>query len=673
MSSLPDRLRGRRGKASEDTATVTPAALAGHVDAPATGSTLLPGPVAVRGWVAHRRLPVAAVAVQVDGVFAAIAPLRVPRPDVADARPDLPHAATCGWATTVDLGPHAGSTVRLELHALVGAGADQGPDAGGRWRAFASLDVDVAPSEGADRAAFVGPQLRPGAVTVDGLAEAGDGVSRIDVSLDGVPAGPARILLPGRFDDATDHPWAGLARFECDVDVPPGREEVELTARVTTGTGRQLDAQPWRARVEPAPAETDPGERLARVAATSAALARAAADADVPRATGSPRVLVVTHDLGLGGGQLYLHDLLLGLVARGVSCTVSSLRGGVLVPVLEDLGVPVSVTGPYDPSDPEQYEAHVRQVMVFGAAHGCEVALANTLPVFGAVDAAQRLGLEVVWAIHESFPLDHFWNHAYGAPVHRHLRDRARHALAATREAVFEATATAELHAPLLREGAGTVVPYGVSFDEIDRYRSTHDRAALRAALGIAEETLVLVCVAMIEPRKAQAAITAAFAGSELLRDHDVLLVLVGAQPGSRYVAEVESALAARAEDRVRVEPVQPDTYRWYHAADVLVSGSDIESLPRSMLEAMAFGRPVASTAVFGVPELVTDGDTGFLCEARDVSALRAMLERVAATPRDRLAEMGARADRTVRQRHDPAIYVDHYHQALAAATGEQR
>lgn len=650
-----------------------PSALAGHVDAPASGTTLLAGPADVRGWVAHRRLPVAAVAVAVDGVFCAITPLRVARPDVAAARPDLPQADTCGWTTVVDLEPHAGATVRIECHALVDAGSDAGPDAAGRWRLFASLDVDVAPSDGADRAVFMGPKLRPGAITVDGLAEARDGVSRIDVSVDGVPAGPARILLPGRFADAADHPWAGLARFECDVDVPADREGIELTARVTTGGDRQFDAQPWRARVEPALTELDPGDRLTRVAATSAALARAASDADLPHPEGSPRVLVVTHDLGLGGGQLYLHDLLLGLVARGVSCAVSSMRGGVLVPVLEDLGVPVSVTGAFDPGDPEQYEAHVRQVMVFGAAHGCEVALANTLPVFGAVDAAQRLGLEVVWALHESFPLDHFWNHAYGAPVHPHLRGRAEQALAATAEAVFEANATAELYAPLLPAGASTVVPYGVSFEEIDRYRDAHDRAALRAALGIAEGTLVLACVAMIEPRKAQAAIAAAFAGSESLRGHDALLVLVGAQPGSRYVAEVASAVAARGEERILIEPVQPDTYRWYHAADVLVSGSDIESLPRSMIEAMAFGRPIASTAVFGVPELVTDGETGFLCESRDVRALRSMLERVATTPRVRLAEMGEQADRTVRRRHDPAIYIDHYHRRLTGLVERDR
>ena len=56
----------------------------------------------------------------------------------------------------------------------------------------------------------------------------------------------------------------------------------------------------------------------------------------------------------------------------------------------------------------------------------------------------------------------------------------------------------------------------------------------------------------------------------------------------------------------------------------------------------MAFGRPVASTAVFGIPELVEDGVSGFLCRDRDLGALREMLERVADTSRDDLISMGA-------------------------------
>ena len=54
--------------------------------------------------------------------------------------------------------------------------------------------------------------------------------------------------------------------------------------------------------------------------------------------------------------------------------------------------------------------------------------------------------------------------------------------------------------------------------------------------------------------------------------------------------------------------PSIPD---WYLAADGFILASDIESLPRSMLEAMAYENPVLGSAVFGVPDIVQDGATG--------------------------------------------------------------
>jgi len=44
--------------------------------------------------------------------------------------------------------------------------------------------------------------------------------------------------------------------------------------------------------------------------------------------------------------------------------------------------------------------------------------------------------------------------------------------------------------------------------------------------------------------------------------------------------------------------------------ADLLLCASDIESLPRSILEAMAFELPVVSTDAFGIADLIDDGRT---------------------------------------------------------------
>lgn len=81
--------------------------------------------------------------------------------------------------------------------------------------------------------------------------------------------------------------------------------------------------------------------------------------------------------------------------------------------------------------------------------------------------------------------------------------------------------------------------------------------------------------------------------------------------------------------DRHRLLPPTPDILEWYALADVLVSASDIKSMPRSMMEAMALGVPVLSAAVHGIPSLISDGVNGWLFAPRDMEALVEGMRRV--------------------------------------------
>jgi glycosyltransferase involved in cell wall biosynthesis len=91
--------------------------------------------------------------------------------------------------------------------------------------------------------------------------------------------------------------------------------------------------------------------------------------------------------------------------------------------------------------------------------------------------------------------------------------------------------------------------------------------------------------------------------------------------------------------------------------ADLLVCASDVESLPRAILEAMAFGTPVLSTRVYGVPELIDDGRTGYLCDMRDLGDLARGLDRVLSAPDEELRAVADAASAHVRARHDPVAY----------------
>jgi glycosyltransferase involved in cell wall biosynthesis len=83
--------------------------------------------------------------------------------------------------------------------------------------------------------------------------------------------------------------------------------------------------------------------------------------------------------------------------------------------------------------------------------------------------------------------------------------------------------------------------------------------------------------------------------------------------------------------------------------------------MPRSAFEAMALGSPVLATAVYGVPELIDDGVTGWLFPERDVDALAAGMERALSASPQQLAGMAVRASERARADHDSSGYVAAY------------
>src|SRR5262249_9474378 len=91
-----------------------------------------------------------------------------------------------------------------------------------------------------------------------------------------------------------------------------------------------------------------------------------------------------------------------------------------------------------------------------------------------------------------------------------------------------------------------------------------------------------------------------------------VLFLLLGEGPE-------REALAARArqlglKERVRFLGFHADVLPFYAAMDVVVLPSIAgEGLPRTLLEASFLGIPVIGTALSGTPEIIADGETGFV------------------------------------------------------------
>jgi glycosyltransferase involved in cell wall biosynthesis len=84
-----------------------------------------------------------------------------------------------------------------------------------------------------------------------------------------------------------------------------------------------------------------------------------------------------------------------------------------------------------------------------------------------------------------------------------------------------------------------------------------------------------------------------------------------------------------------------------------LVLPSFAEGLPVAIMEAMALERPVISTHVAGIPELVVDGKTGWLVPAGDAMSLAGAMQDVLHMPDRQLQRMGKLGRERVLARHD--------------------
>jgi colanic acid/amylovoran biosynthesis glycosyltransferase len=84
-----------------------------------------------------------------------------------------------------------------------------------------------------------------------------------------------------------------------------------------------------------------------------------------------------------------------------------------------------------------------------------------------------------------------------------------------------------------------------------------------------------------------------------------------------------------------------------------MVLPSFAEGLPVVIMEALALGRPVLSTYIAGIPELVQPGKNGWLVPAGSVEALVKGLEQVLAAPPEMLVALGAHGRARVQARHD--------------------
>jgi glycosyltransferase involved in cell wall biosynthesis len=195
------------------------------------------------------------------------------------------------------------------------------------------------------------------------------------------------------------------------------------------------------------------------------------------------------------------------------------------------------------------------------------------------------------------------------------------------------------------------VLHNSVSFEKFDGVEA-QSGDSLRLRLGISPGERVVLAVGRLSREKGHSVLMLAF--KILLKSRpaeSTRLVVVGDGPERRaLLAAAESAGIA---DRVIFAGQVDDVRHYYKIADVMALPSYTEGSPNVLLEAMAAGVPIVATAVGGVPEIVTDGESALLTPAGDAPSLAAAISALL-DDRELARELIGNARSIVCLRHSP-------------------
>jgi N-acetyl-alpha-D-glucosaminyl L-malate synthase BshA len=192
------------------------------------------------------------------------------------------------------------------------------------------------------------------------------------------------------------------------------------------------------------------------------------------------------------------------------------------------------------------------------------------------------------------------------------------------------------------------------------------DKQVCKDALNI-QSKKTLLFVGNFVPVKGIPVLIEAFVGVAD-SEPDAVLCLLGEGPLQEELKAQAQALGIG--DRCRwLTPVEHNRVpEVMSAAELLVLPSRHEGFGLVALEALACGVPVVATRVGGVPEIVADGECGFLVEPADISGLGAAVSRLLADEplRVRFGEAGYH----FAKKHDKALQIEKIRRIYGALTG---
>jgi glycosyltransferase involved in cell wall biosynthesis len=200
-----------------------------------------------------------------------------------------------------------------------------------------------------------------------------------------------------------------------------------------------------------------------------------------------------------------------------------------------------------------------------------------------------------------------------------------------------------EVRDELVRLGVGPAGKFHVVRVGIElggRVAGVDGRAETRRRLGIAGESFTVGWVGRMTGVKRTSDVLLAF---KRLRERgvDAFLCMIGDGPEREQLERRAHELGIM--KRTLFLGYQEEVAPYYAALDAMILPSGNEGTPVSAIEALAAGRPVVATRVGGLPDVVREGEDGFLVAPGDVDELAERLEQLAGDDelRRRMGEAG--------------------------------
>ncbi|RXK55284.1 glycosyltransferase [Oleiharenicola lentus] len=349
------------------------------------------------------------------------------------------------------------------------------------------------------------------------------------------------------------------------------------------------------------------------------------APATVARA-GKLRLLLLTHNLNLEGAPLFLLEYATWMVREaGFSLEVLASQDGPLRSSYEALGAHITVidAGPlYASPDEDTFHQRLGEIKHRLDWDSIDLVVCNTLVSFWGVLLAARAGKPSLFYIHESATVFRFFERKLELDLHRLVAEAFHRAT----RALFLCQATRAYYEDHNVSGNFRLVPSWINLDDIDTFRATHTRAAMRRKHGFADDETIIANIGTVCERKGQHVFLRAIEHFNRQGHRGKFrFVMVGARPGI-YLDLLKRDLARLELPNVTLIPETREVFDFFVAADQFVCTSYEESFPRVVMEAMAFRTPIVTTDVHGIAEMIGQRQQGYLVKPGDHLGLSRMM-----------------------------------------------